>query len=104
MAFDRPVTVRSNWGLAFVFNKSLWGVGSPAEGRRQKAAKIAGIAVIARHRRDRKEKSHHGGAETRRTARARDRVIGKSGDRVIGKQHLTTETRRHGEQPGPEIG
>jgi hypothetical protein len=30
--------------------------------------KIAGIAEIARHRRDRKSKTYHGGAEARRTA------------------------------------
>jgi len=38
--------------LAFVFNKAPWGVGVLAEGRRQRAARIA---VIARHRRNRDE-------------------------------------------------
>jgi hypothetical protein len=42
------LTGLSNWGLAFVFNKALWGVGSLAEGRRQKVAEeIAKIAKIA---------------------------------------------------------
>jgi hypothetical protein len=45
--FDRSVTVRSNWGWAFVFNKELMGGGCLAEGHRQKAIKeIAGIAKI----------------------------------------------------------
>jgi hypothetical protein len=39
--FDRSVTARSNCTLAFVFNKGLWGVGVVAEGRRQRAARIA---------------------------------------------------------------
>jgi len=42
---DRSVTARSNWGWAFVFNRSAMGGG---------AEEIAVIAVIARDRRDRK--------------------------------------------------
>jgi hypothetical protein len=55
--FDRSVTVRSNWGSAFVFNKTSMGGGSMAEGRRQRAARIAVIADIAR---DRKGKAYRG--------------------------------------------
>jgi hypothetical protein len=43
-------TVRSNWGLAFVFNKTLMGGGVLAEGRRQWVAKRSGELVIARDR------------------------------------------------------
>jgi hypothetical protein len=45
--FDRSVTVRSNWGWAFVFNKEVMGGGSQAEGHRQWVARIADIAGIA---------------------------------------------------------
>jgi len=49
MDFDRSVTVRSNWGLAFVFNKTSMGGGVVAEGHRQRAAnEIAKIAEIAK--------------------------------------------------------
>jgi hypothetical protein len=57
------VTARSNWGLAFVFNKTLMGGGALAEGRRQKGVKRSG-----------------------------DLVIGTSGDRKTGKpEKLTTK-------------
>jgi len=45
------------------------GGGCLAEGRRQKAARIAEIAEIAVIARDRKTKIHHGGTETLRTAK-----------------------------------
>ena len=60
-----------NWGSAFVFNKSVRGVGHLAEGRRQRAARIAGIANIARNRVIGKPKTYHGGTETRRTTEGR---------------------------------
>jgi hypothetical protein len=48
MAVDRLSTGLSNWGSAFVFNKTFRGVGSVAEERRQRDAKeIAKIAKIA---------------------------------------------------------
>ena len=47
-------TVRSNWGLAFVFNKTLMGGGVLAEGRRQRVARIA---LNRRDRRDPKGKN-----------------------------------------------
>ena len=54
----------SNCTLAFVFNKALWGVGGLAEERRQWAARIAVIAVIAVIVRDRKSKTvNHKGHE-----------------------------------------
>jgi len=76
--------------LAFVFNKALWGVGSVAEGRRQRAARIAGIARHRRHRagsgkakplttKDTKE--HKGDCQNRRNCQ--NRVIAK-----IEKQNL----------------
>ena len=44
---------------AFVFNKALWEGGAVAEGRRQRAAKIAVIAEMADIARDRKSKTYH---------------------------------------------
>jgi hypothetical protein len=58
------------------------GGGGLAEGTSAEGCKIAGIAKIARHRRDRKTKTYHGGTETRRT---------RSGDRVIGKAEICTQ-------------
>ena len=37
---DRSVTARSNWGLAFVFNRSVMGGWGLAERRRQRGAEI----------------------------------------------------------------
>jgi hypothetical protein len=58
---DRLSTGLSNCGSVFVFNKTSRGVGSVAEGRRQRTgaqgAPIAEIAVIARDRRDRRGKT-----------------------------------------------
>jgi hypothetical protein len=48
--FDSSVTARSNGTLAFIFNNGNMGGGRLAEGRRQRAAKIAGIARDRRHR------------------------------------------------------
>jgi hypothetical protein len=54
MDFDRAVTARSNVTLTFACNKTPMGMGYLAEGHRQRVVGIAGIAAIARHRRDRK--------------------------------------------------
>jgi hypothetical protein len=37
---DSLLTGLSNCTLAFIFNKALWGVGSLAEGHRQRATRI----------------------------------------------------------------
>jgi hypothetical protein len=43
---DKLSTGLSNWGLAFVCNKTLMGGGGLAEGRRQRDAKRSGDLVI----------------------------------------------------------
>jgi hypothetical protein len=48
--FDRSVDRSVELGFDFCFNKTLMGGGFLAEGRRQKAARIAVIAGIARDR------------------------------------------------------
>ena len=48
--FDRSVTARSNGTLIFVFNRTLMGVGSLAEGRRQRAMGIADIGKAKPYR------------------------------------------------------
>jgi hypothetical protein len=55
--FDRSVDRSVELGLGFCYQQSGYGGGSLAEGRRQRdVARVAPIAGIARHRRDRKSK------------------------------------------------
>ena len=88
MSVDSLLTGLSNWGLAFVFNKALWGVGVVAEGCRQRAVESPGspssrdIAEIGRAKPT---------TETRRTAK-----VGKALKRAYRRNPTPAEQTQPG--------